>query len=180
MRTPIMAGAAALLIAVGGGSAFAAGDGGGGGGGTNASAECKGGKVYSEQMKKCVDPEESRLDDDTLYEAGRAFAQAGRYGEAITVLSTIAANGDPRVLNYLGYSHRKQGRIAVGLGYYEEALQLNPDFTLAREYMGEAYLQLGDVASARAQLREIADRCGTGCAEYLELERQIDDHLKQI
>ena len=178
MRIPIMVGAAALLIGIGGGSAFAAGD--GGGGSTNASTECKGGKVYSEQMKKCVDPEESRLDDDSLYEAGRAFAHAGRYGDAITVLSTIAANGDPRVLNYLGYSHRKQGRIAVGLGYYEEALLLNPDFTLAREYMGEAYLQLDDVASARAQLREIANRCGTGCAEYLELERQIDDHLKQI
>jgi tetratricopeptide (TPR) repeat protein len=176
MRITTVISAGALLLALSGGSAYAAGD--GGGGGTDASTQCSGGKVYSEQMKKCVDPEESSLDDETLYEAGRAFAHAGRYGEAITVLSTIAANGDPRVLNYLGYSHRKQGRIEVGLGYYEEALRLNPDFTLARSYMGEAYLQLGDVASARTQLKEIADRCGTGCDEYQMLEREIGAYLK--
>lgn len=178
MRIMTIIGAGALLLAFGGASAFAAG--GDDSGGSNASSQCKDGKVYSEQMQKCVDAEEGRLDDETIYQAGRTFAQAGRYGEAITVLSTIAANGDPRVLNYLGYSHRKQGRILVGLGYYEEALRINPDFTLAREYMGEAYLQLGDVGSARAQLREIADRCGTGCDEYLELERQIGDHLREI
>ena len=177
MRIMTIIGAGALLLAFGGGLALAAGD---DSGGSNASSQCKDGKVYSEQMKKCVDAEEGRLDDETIYHAGREYAQAGRYGEAITVLSTIAANGDPRVLNYLGYSHRKQGRIMVGLGYYEEALRINPDFTLAREYMGEAYLQLGDVGSARAQLQEIADRCGTGCDEYLELERQIGDHLREI
>ena len=56
---------------------------------------------------------------------------------------------DPRILNYLGYSHRKQGRVLVGLGYYQEALRHNPDYTLVREYMGEAHLQLGDVAAAK-------------------------------
>jgi tetratricopeptide (TPR) repeat protein len=178
MRITTIIGAGALLLALAGGSAFAAG--GGDGGGTNASSQCTDGKVYSEQMKKCVDPEKSDLDDEQLYQAGRAFAQAERYGDAISVLSTIAANGDPRVLNYLGYSHRKQGRILVGLGYYEEALRINPDFTLAREYMGEAYLQLSDLNAARVQLREIADRCGTACDEYRELDRQISDHLKEI
>ncbi len=178
MRITTFISAGALLLALSGGSAFAAGE--SGGGATDASSQCTGGKVYSEQMKKCVDPEESMLDDETIYQAGRSFAQAGRYGEAITVLSTIAANGDPRVLNYLGYSHRKQGRILVGLGYYEEALKLNPDFTLARSYMGEAFLQLEDVDSARAQLHEIANRCGTGCDEYLALDRQIGDYLREI
>jgi tetratricopeptide (TPR) repeat protein len=130
MRITTIISAGALLLALSGGSAMAAGE--SDGGGTNASSQCKDGKVYSEQMQKCVDAEEGRLDDETIYQAGREYAQAGRYGEAITVLSTIAANGDPRVLNYLGYSHRKQGRILVGLGYYEEALRINPDFTLAR------------------------------------------------
>ncbi|MBO6718374.1 MAG: tetratricopeptide repeat protein [Rhizobiaceae bacterium] len=178
MRITTIIGAGALLMALSGGSAFSAGD--SGGGSSNASSQCSNGKVYSEQMQKCVDAEEGRLSDDEIYETGRAYAHAGRYGEAITVLSTIAANGDPRVLNYLGYSHRKQGRIAVGLGYYEEALRLNPDFTLARSYMGEAYLQLGDVDAAKAQLIEIAARCGTGCDEYLALDREIGDHLKGI
>jgi tetratricopeptide (TPR) repeat protein len=87
----------------------------------------------------------------------------------VPALGYIANKADPRVLNYLGYSHRKSGRIEVGLGYYQEALRIDPDYTLAREYLGEAHLQLGDVASARNQLDEIEMRCGKGCEEYAEL-----------
>ena len=113
------------------------------------------------------------LDDDSLYEAGRGLAMAGRYGEAITVLGYVANKADPRVLNYLGFSHRKSGRIQVGLGYYEEALRINPDYVLAREYLGEAYLTLGDLASAQDQLNEILKRCGKGCREYSQLSQEL-------
>ena len=155
--------------------AFAAGE----GGGDAATNQCASGKVWDNATQKCV--EKTTLNEhDRLYDEGRTMAKAGRYGEAIVVLSSIAGSGDPRVLNYLGYSHRMQGRIEVGLGYYEEALRVNPDFTLAREYMGEAYLQKGDVDAARAQLSEIGRRCGTGCAEYAELKKRIDAHLKEV
>lgn len=154
--------------------AFAAGEGGG-----DASNQCSSGKVWDNTTQKCVD-KTTLNEHDRLYDEGRMMAKAGRYGEAIVLLSSIAGSGDPRVLNYLGYSHRMQGRIEVGLGYYEEALRVNPDFTLAREYMGEAYLQKGDVAAARAQLSEIGKRCGTGCEEYAELKKRIDAHLKEI
>ena len=90
------------------------------------------------------------------------------------MLSLAADKTDPRILNYLGYSHRKSGRVLVGLGYYQEALRNDPDYTLVREYLGEAHLQLGDVAAARDQLGEIEKRCGTGCEEYVELAAQID------
>ena len=108
-----------------------------------------------------------------LYEVGARLAKAGRYGEAISVLGYVANKADPRVLNYLGYSHRKSGRIQVGLGYYAEALLIDPNFTPAREYLGEAYLSLGDVASARNQLGEIERRCGKDCTEYAMLADQI-------
>ena len=94
--------------------------------------------------------------------------------EAIKVLSLAQNKSDPRILNYLGYSHRKAGRILVGLGYYEEALRIDPNYTLVREYLGEAHLQLGDVASAKNQLSEIEKRCGTSCEEYKELAEQIE------
>ena len=42
-----------------------------------------------------------------------------------------------------------------------------------REYLGEAYIQLGDVASAKNQLSEIEKRCGTGCKEYTALSEQL-------
>jgi len=152
--------------------ALSAGGGGGGGDGQTTS-QCKRGQVWDAKRQKCVTPKRGEIDDDSLYEAGRDLANAGRYGEAIVVLSLAADKSDPRILNYLGYSHRKQGRVQVGLGYYEEALRANPDYTLAREYLGEAHLQLGDVNSAREQLREIEKRCGRGCAEYTELSEQI-------
>ena len=152
-------------------------DGGGGGGGDTVN-QCRNGKVWDKRLKKCVTPKQGQLDDESIYEAGRDLAYADRYGEAITVLSLAADKSDPRILNLLGYSHRKQGRIQVGLGYYREALRANPDFTLAREYLGEAHLQLGDVQAARGQLSEIEKRCGRSCEEYRELAAEIDTFVK--
>lgn len=140
--------------------------------------DCPEGKIWDSQEEKCVDAEESNLDTDSIHDYGSGLAREGRYGEAIEVLSLAADRGDPRVLNYLGYAHRMQGRINVGLGYYREALAIDPDFVLAREYMGEAYLQAGDVDAAMGQLAEIGKRCGTGCAEYEALSARIDDHVK--
>ena len=130
------------------------------------------------KKKKCVDAQRGAVDDDSLYAAGRHLAEQGRYGEAITMLSLAADKTDPRILNYLGYSHRKAGRVTVGLGYYQEALRHDPDYTLVREYMGEAYLQQGNVEAAKEQLTEIEKRCGKGCEEYAELARQIDAYVK--
>ena len=106
------------------------------------------------------------------------LAEQGRYGEAITILSLAADKTDPRILNYLGYSHRKAGRVTVGLGYYQEALRHDPNYTLVREYMGEAYLQQGNVEAAKEQLTEIEKRCGKGCEEYAELAEQIDAYSR--
>jgi tetratricopeptide (TPR) repeat protein len=165
-------------------SAFAAGGGGGGDSGSGGSDQsstptCKSGEVYSQKEKKCVPANQGAIDDDDLFETGRALAYAGRYGEAIQMLGLVSDKNDPRVLNMLGFSHRKSGRIEVGLGYYQEALTINPDFTLAREYLGEAYLTLGDLAAAKNQLSEIEKRCGKGCAEYAELEKQIAEIEKR-
>jgi tetratricopeptide (TPR) repeat protein len=149
-----------------------------GGGGQEDPPKCPAGKVLDKKTNKCVDAQRGAVDDDSLYAYGRALAHGGRYGEAITILSLAADKTDPRILNYLGYSHRKAGRVTVGLGYYQEALRHNPDYTLVREYMGEAYLQQGNVEAAKEQLTEIERRCGKGCEEYAELAKQIDDYLK--
>lgn len=142
--------------------------------------KCRQGLVYDKITKKCVPPSRGAVDDDSLYEAGRALAMDGRYDDAIKILTLVADKTDPRVLNYLGYSHRKAGRVIVGLGYYQEALHNNPDYTLAREYMGEAYLQIGDVASAKAQLAEIEKRRGKDSREYKLLVKQIDDYVNGL
>lgn len=162
--------AAVLVLPMASGSALAAG------GGDSSTPSCPSGEVYDQKAGKCV-KQSGALDTDSLYETGRKLAMDERYGEAITVLSLAADRGDARVLNYLGYSHRKQGRVLVGLGYYQEALKLAPDYSQAREYMGEAYLQMGDLTGAEHQLSEIERQCGKVCDEYVELRRQIDAWL---
>jgi tetratricopeptide (TPR) repeat protein len=180
IRRSAFAVAFALLSA----SAFAAGDGGGSDGGSGGNGggsgdsgggtTCTGGKKYNPATGKCTGYV------DSIYEKGRELAKSGRFGEAITILSLAADQGDARVLNYLGYSHRMQGRVTVGLGYYQEALRIAPEYTLVREYMGEAYLQLGDLTAAQNQLSELERLCGKGCNEYNMLQKRIADYKAKI
>jgi len=144
---------------------------------TSTTPTCKRGKVWDKRKKKCVKAKKSSgLSDDNLYEAARDLAYHQRYGEAITVLKLAENQDDPRILNYLGYSNRKLGRVETGLKYYRTALKADPNYTLVREYMGEAFLQLGQIDKAREQLTEIERRCGTDCREYAMLKEQIAAH----
>lgn len=139
-----------------------------------AKAKCKkDGRVWNMAKKVCQDAQNGTLDDESLYNAGREYALDGRYDEAITTLNYVANAQDKRVLNYLGYSYRKSGNIEVGLTYYKQALAVDPDYTLVREYLGEALIQMGDISGAKGQLLEIKKRCKGACPEYAELEEQL-------
>ena len=178
MRTRMMVAMASALVAAPLllSPAFSMGD--GGSSDSDSIPACKKSQVWNKKKHKCVDQRQGMIDDESIYETGRALAKQGRYGEAIEILTLAADKTDPRILNYLGYSHRKQGRVLVGLGYYEEALHNDPDYTLVREYKGEAHLQLGDVAAAREELNQIEKRCGTTCPEYTVLSQEIDAFVK--
>jgi tetratricopeptide (TPR) repeat protein len=159
--------------------AFAAGDGGSSDTSTTSTKTpeqiCKEtqGKVWNKKTKKCVDAQQGFLDDDSIYETGRHLAMIGRYDEAITILNYVSNPQDKRVLNYLGYSYRKSGQIDVGLKYYSQALAIDPNYVLVREYLGEALIQKGDIAGAKAQLIEIKTRCGETCEPYTELKEEL-------
>jgi len=60
---------------------------------------------------------------------------------------------------------------------YHRALALDPSYTKARQYLGEAYLLKDDVAKAKEQLTEIADRCGGPCDDYELLVKAIAAHV---
>ncbi|MEO9340132.1 tetratricopeptide repeat protein [Mesorhizobium sp. SB112] len=173
MRIQLLAAGFALLLPL---SAMAAGEDDAGSGDT--ATQCKNGEIWDKEAKKCVPPQRGMIDDESIYEGGRDLAAIGSYEEAIAVLKLAKNQDDPRILNYLGYANRKAGRIEEGLTYYRRALEANPDYTLAREYLGEAHLLLGDVASAREQLSEIGKRCGEGCKEFAVLASQIEAYTK--
>jgi tetratricopeptide (TPR) repeat protein len=138
---------------------------------------------------KCVDAAEMQKDDTKsesdqqgmLYDYGRAMAKAGHYEKAIAALKLAPDQTDPRVLNYLGYSNRKLGHMDQALHYYHAAVAQNPDYSLVREYLGEAYIQLGLLEKAREQLSEIERICGSkSCGEYGQLaELMVDRQLGQ-
>jgi tetratricopeptide (TPR) repeat protein len=153
------------------GAAWAAGE--GGGGTSPAGHNCKSGQVWDTGKQKCVKKQAGILPDEDLYQQGRALAKEGHYEWALEVLALIQNQDDPRVLNYTGYSHRKAGRLEIGIGYYQKALAIDPNFNLAREYLGEGYVSAGRVDLAEAQLAEIGRRCGTACEEYQDLAEAI-------
>lgn len=129
---------------------------------SNSSSKCKTKKIKSE-----ISP------IDKLYNQGRTLAKSGEYAKAIAVLKS-ADQTDPHVLNYLGYSHRKSGDLKTAIAYYKTALAIDPDFVLAREYLGEGYVKAGRLDLARLELEQIGRRCGKGCKEYVELAAVID------
>jgi predicted Zn-dependent protease len=78
-------------------------------------------------------------------------------------------------LNYRGYATRKLGRTDEGIGYYLKSVALDPEYTLVREYLGEAYVIKGEITLAKDQLGEIEKRCGTTCEPYQDLAEAIQD-----
>ncbi|MEO6608323.1 MAG: tetratricopeptide repeat protein [Aestuariivirga sp.] len=123
--------------------------------------------------KECVKVTGSNLSDPELYQQGWLLAKSGEYDWAITVLSAVSNQNDPDVLNMLGYSNRKAGRLELGISYYAKALEQRPNFVRAREYLGEGLVAAGRVDEAKLQLQEISKICGTECEEFEDLQKAI-------
>jgi tetratricopeptide (TPR) repeat protein len=125
-------------------------------------------------VKKCAKAMAGVLSDDELYSQGRLLAKQGEYDWALTVLAAVSDKNNPNVLNYMGYSNRKAGHLDIALTYYNKALAINPDFILAREYLGEGYVAAGKLDLAKLQLQEIGKRGGLNSDEYADLAKAID------
>jgi len=121
---------------------------------------CKGIKVWDADKKRCVNPQGSELETDTLQDAVRELAYAGRYLDAQGVLRAMPDQTDDRVLTYWGFTHRKLGNLELANAFYEDAIARNPDNILARSYMGQGFVAEGRVDDAIAQWREIKARGG--------------------
>ncbi|MCB1492888.1 MAG: tetratricopeptide repeat protein [Rhodobiaceae bacterium] len=166
-RLALLAAAAALVALPQAG--FAAGDGGGG----TTTIQCADGLTYNPQTKKC-EKTSSVAPEDVLINKGMNLAYDGQYSAAIAVLWQVKDwQTNPRALNYLGYAHRKSGDLEHAFSYYKLALAADPDYTLARSYLGEGYLAIHRPDLAQNQLDEIAARAGTGGYEYTQLAEKI-------
>ena len=94
------------------------------------------------------------------------------------LLFRIKDRNNPQALNLIGFSTRKLGDIDKGIDYYHQALAIDPNYTKARQYLGEAYLaERRRREGQRAARRKSPNRCGGPCDDYELLVKAIVDHV---
>jgi Flp pilus assembly protein TadD len=111
-------------------------------------------------------------------EAVKLF-KADNYAAAIPLLQKSVA-ADPTnadAYNLLGFSLRKLGDVDTALAHYGKALELEPEHRGANEYLGELYLELGDLAKAEKRLKVLDKACFFGCEEYSDLKAKIKAYV---
>ena len=135
--------------------------------------KCSKGFVWNEQTSKCDKKTSERVPDKAITDQAWLWAYAGDYTYAIELFSEVAAKGDPSALNGMGYSHRKLGKTQQAIGYYEQALAIDPNYLLARNYLAKGYLAMGQMEPALQQLTEIGKRCTAPCQLYHDLKSAI-------
>jgi len=87
-------------------------------------------------------------------EAGKGKNAEKKFRKALESAQEAVALDDKyaEAWNAVGYSSRKLGKYDDALKAYGRALDLKPDYAAAREYLGEAYLELGQLDKAKDQL----------------------------
>jgi tetratricopeptide (TPR) repeat protein len=138
-------------------------DGGGGGGGGDERAGQPAGRP--------VDPD---------YAAGVRAIKLEKFAEAIPLLQRVV-DREPRnadAFNWLAYATRRNGDPAASLPLYEKALAIDPKHRGAHEYIGEAYLMLGNVAKAKEHLARLNSLCLLPCSEYTDLKKAVERYEK--
>ena len=104
----------------------------------------------------------------------RAKIKVKNYAAALKELRDLAEDTQQAdVYNLMGYTLRKTGDYTTSLSYYTKALDLQPDHKAAREYLGELYVETGNVEKAKEQLAVLVKLCPMGCEEREDLEKAI-------
>jgi tetratricopeptide (TPR) repeat protein len=102
--------------------------------------------------------------------AAQAKIDSGDYRGAIPILTTYTKDhpNDADGLNLMGFSLRKTGQTDLALQYYNRALSLQPKHLGANEYLGELYVELGQVDKAKERLAILRGACGN-CRQAADL-----------
>lgn len=107
--------------------------------------------------------------------AVRAKIKAKDWKAAIADLNVMVDKGVQHadVYNLLGFSLRKSGDLKTAYTFYKKALDFDPEHKGALEYLGELYVQTGELAKAREHVALLQKLCPKGCEELEDLQKAL-------
>ena len=107
--------------------------------------------------------------------AVRAKIKAKEFKPAIADLYGMIDKGVQHadVYNLLGFSLRKSGDLKTAYTFYKKALDFDPEHKGALEYLGELYVQTGELAKARENVVLLQKLCPQGCEEFEDLQKAL-------
>ena len=73
----------------------------------------------------------------------------------------------------MGSNLRKSGDYQTALTFYKKAQEFDADHKGAREYLGELYVETGNLVKAREQFAALTKLCQQGCEEREDLEQAL-------
>jgi Flp pilus assembly protein TadD len=122
----------------------------------------------------------SAQSEDPAVKTAKAAIAAGDFATAQTGLKVALASdpGNADLHNLYAYSIRKGANpdMALVFKHYQEALRIDPRHRGSQEYIGEAYLMVGNPAKAKEHLAALDKLCFFGCEEYTMLKKAIANY----
>jgi tetratricopeptide (TPR) repeat protein len=117
---------------------------------------------------------------DPVLEGAAAATARQDWPAAQAILKEALARdpGNAEYHNLYAYAVRKGARPDMSLVFkhYNEALRLDPKHRGAHEYIGEAYLMVGNLPKAKEHLTQLDKLCFLPCSEYSELKKAVADY----
>ena len=117
--------------------------------------------------------------DPVLERVSSATAQKDWPAAQAILREAVGSNpGNADYHNMYAYTIRKGASPDMNLVFkhYNEALRLDSKHRGAHEYIGEAYLMVGNVAKAKEHLGALDKLCFFPCEEFRDLKRSISDY----
>jgi len=106
----------------------------------------------------------------------RAKLKAKDYKGALVELTPMLATYQHAdVYNLMGFSLRKTGDYKQAYTFYRKALDFDPEHKGALEYLGELYVETGQIDKAKENVVLLKKLCPNGCEELADLEKAIAD-----
>ena len=114
--------------------------------------------------------------DPVLQQFGEASSRKDWAAAAAIVREAAAKTpGNADYHNLYAYAVRKGSNPNMDLVFqeYNEALRINPKHRGAHEYIGEAYLMVGNLAKAKEHLARLDSLCFFPCDEFTDLKKAV-------